>query len=259
MGGSCGDPSSRSSKCVTGRPASEVGGSARSRSIAPAITRGSVTRTDSWSVACSPCSRARSSSRSSSVRPSALQRAPRARRRAAPRDAVLVPDDVPGRRSSRAPPRSRTRGRATRRDPLEAGEGLLVPGAVRGGDRAQQRGRHDRAASAVPAPGRGAAGDRRAARRPRRRAASASRRRASGTATAHRSASGSLASTTSAPGSAAAASARSMAPGSSGFGNATVGKSGSGSACAATTCGVGEAGAAQRREQVSPPTPCIGV
>ncbi|TSB31803.1 MFS transporter [Streptomyces benahoarensis] len=50
-------------------PASVAGGVARSRRIASAISDRSSTRTDSWSVACSPYSTARSSSRSASVRP----------------------------------------------------------------------------------------------------------------------------------------------------------------------------------------------
>ena len=123
-------------------------------------------------------------------------------------------------------------------DPLEARQGFGVGRAGRRGDAGQHRGRHDRGRDerlllrvAGGRRHRARAGTRRAARRPGRRSASASRRApaSSGTATASRSPSGSLASTSSAPDRRACASARSSAPGSSGLGKATVRKSGSGS------------------------------
>ena len=117
----------RSSTADTARPPSDCGGSARSRSIAASMRDRSSTRTDSWSVACTPVAAGRGRrARRAGCGPRALSRGGqlgdqqrRARRR--PCRARRR-----GRRSSRAPPRSRTRGPGTRRDPLEAGERLGV-------------------------------------------------------------------------------------------------------------------------------------
>ena len=54
VGGTCFEPSERSSTPMTSRPPSEVGGWSRSRSTTAGIPARSSIRTDSWSVACRP-------------------------------------------------------------------------------------------------------------------------------------------------------------------------------------------------------------
>jgi hypothetical protein len=65
------DSGSRSSTGASGSASSVTGGPARSRRMIPSISRRSVTRTETWSVAYTPNSAASSSSRSASVRPCA--------------------------------------------------------------------------------------------------------------------------------------------------------------------------------------------
>ena len=178
-----------------GRRAS-VGGVARSRSIAAAISARSVTRTDSWSVACRPCSRARSSSRSVRAAARGLGRRGELAEHQQRGDAVLVADVLGvaavAQRLLVAERQARHPG-----DPLEAGERLLVRLPCGRGQLAEQRRRHDRAGVDARCAARDAGGA--PSRAPTSSPRSIRHPCGPGTAAAQRSASGSLATTMSAP------------------------------------------------------------
>ena len=208
---------------------------------------------------CSPCARARSSSSSSKVRPCSLERRPRARAAAARRRCRPCPAPRPGRRSSRAPPRSRTRRPVDASDPLEPGQRLDVPHAVRPARSCRAATTTRSSSRSVPA----------AIAAARERDVHAEQR-ADLVAAQHAPTPVGLTDGGSAPVGVGvvgdhevgvrtprrASSARSIAPGSSGLGNATVGKSGSGSNCASTRTGAANPAA---RNVASTPSPTDAV
>ena len=233
----------------TAAPPSCAGGASRSRSIAAAICARSSTRTASWSVACRPYSRARSSSSVGQVAALRLERRGELGDQQQRRDAVLVAHAV---RVDAVAERLLVAERAARRTRAIHLKPVSVSAygqPVRRRDLAEQRRRHDRRRERRRAgPGGGAAGGRassaptsspRSIRQPLRR------RRDRDRAPVGVGVVGQHEVGVRRP---RAASARSIAPGSSGFGNATVGKSGSGSRLLGHDGRRGEAGPLATRE-----------
>ena len=196
------EPSGRSSTALDGEAAERAGGDVRSRSIAArdlrqvadphrqlvggvqAVLGRDVVEHVGQRAAARPC------------------RSRPARRAGAARRRRPCPSRARGRRSSRAPPRSRTPAPATRPIHLKPVSVSAYGWPAAAAMLAEQRRGHDRARVGAAAGPRCSRCVGRAARRPRRRAASATRARRA-RPTAHRSASGSLATTRSAPRSAA--------------------------------------------------------
>ena len=207
------------------------------------ISARSSTRTESWSVRCTPNSAASSSSRSPRVRPSALSAGGQLGDGQRGGDAVLVPDQAGRHAVAERLLVAERQLLGGPDDPLEAGQRLRVRHAAGRAERPSRLRRDDRGGVGARRR-RAGSGGRRAARPARRRAAAASRRPGRGSPPR----SGRRPGRWRWPGRrrsrAASASSRSIAPGSSGLGNATVGKSGSGSACSATTAGAAKPAAA---------------
>ncbi len=148
-------------------------------------------------------------------------------------------------------------------DPLEPGQRHLVPHAVSGGDPGQQLRRHHRVRhdGTVGAGAPARAGAPRAARRPRRRAASASHRPRPDPGRRRRT--GRRPGRWRSPGRHRARGPR-PAPGRwrrapRGSGTRPSGRRGPGSACCGTTYGAAKPARVSAATTVAPPTPCIGV